>query len=145
MSIVTLAQALAQCRLEADYSPEQLQPYIDGAEDAAAGYLNRLIYIDQATLDQAMTAAPGVLGAANTAYSNAIASAADIEDPVERQATIDLANTRLRVAKQVFTRTINGVVANSSILAAILLTIGQLFENRSNVVVGEPAMEVSCA
>jgi hypothetical protein len=144
MSIVTMAQALAQCRLEDDYPPEQLQPYIDGAEDAAAAYLNRQVYVDQVTLDQATTAAPAALGAANMLYTNALAAAADIADLVERQATIDVANARLAAAKQAFARTINGIVANSSVLAAVLLIIGQLFENRSNVIVGAPAMELPC-
>ena len=64
MSLLTLAEARAQCRLEDDYPDEQLQPYMDAAEDSAAAYLNRTIYADQTTFDAARAAVPAVVGAA---------------------------------------------------------------------------------
>lgn len=46
MAVLTLADAIAQCRLEAAYPAEQLQPYMDAAEDAAIAYLNCNVYAD---------------------------------------------------------------------------------------------------
>jgi len=141
MSLLTIDEARAQCRVEADYPAEQLQPYIDGAEDDAAGYLNRAIFADQATLDAARDAVPAALGAAQDAYDAAVIAAAAINNDAEAQATLDVADARLADAKQSAARTVNGIVVDAGIKSAVRLTLGHLFANREAVVAGQ-AMEL---
>lgn len=136
MSLLTIDEARAQCRLESDYPAEQLQPYMDAADDAAAAYLNRTIYADQATLDTARDAVPATLGAAQDAYDASVTSADAIDNDAEAQATLDVASAKLADVKQAANRTINGVVVDASIKAAIRLTLGHLFANREAVVAG---------
>lgn len=142
MSLLTVAQACAQCRVESDYPSDQIQPYIDGAECAAAAYLNRALFASQDDLDTAMEAVPAQLGQANADYSAAIEAAASLADPLQKQAALDVANAKLSRARAEASTTINGIVANASVLAAVRLTLGQLFTSREDVVVGAAAVEL---
>lgn len=137
MSILTPAQARAQCRVESDYPDEQIQPYIDGAEDMASAYLNRAIFADPDALNQAQDDVPAELGAANAAYAAAIAAAAVIDDPLQKQGAIDIADARLDQAKVAAARITHGIVVNGSIVAALLLTVGRLFAFREDVVAND--------
>ena len=137
MSLLTLAEARAQCRVEDDYPDEQLQPYMDGAEDSAAAYLNRTVYADQTALDAARDAVPATLGAAQDAYDAAVVAAAAIDNEAEAQATIDVAAARLAEAQRVAARAIHGIALNDSIKAAVRLILGHLFANREAVAVGQ--------
>lgn len=143
MSILTVADALAQCRLESDYPPEQLQPYIDGAEAAAAAYLNRSLFADQEALTAAQDAAPGLMGDANAAYQAAMTAALQLEDSTERAAAITLASTRLAEAQRAANWAIFGMAANAAVLSAIRLTMGHLFANREAVIAGASAAAVA--
>lgn len=140
MSLLTIDEARAQCRVEADYPAEQLQPYIDAAEDSASAYLNRIVYIDQATLDAAVDAIPAALGAAQDAYDASALAADSITNDAEKQATLDVAAMRLEKANRDAGRVLHGVVVNASILAAVRLTLGHLFANREEVVIGSTAV-----
>ena len=51
MSIIDIDVARAHLRLEPDYPAQQVQPYLDAAEDAARQFLNRRIFADQAAKD----------------------------------------------------------------------------------------------
>ena len=137
MSLLTIAEARAQCRVEDDYPNEQLQPYMDAADDAAAAYLNRAIYADQGALDTARDAVPASLGAAQDDYDTAAAAAGAIENDAEAQATLDVAAAKLADARQSAARTINGIVVDASIKAVIRLTLGHLFTNREAVATGQ--------
>lgn len=142
MPIVSLAQARSHVRVEADYPEEQLQDAIAGAEDAAQAFLNRRIYSDASALAQARSGYPAAVKEAAAARDRALADAVFIDDRTERTAAIRLADVSYREAKAEADACINGVVVNPSIVAAILLTIGHLYANRSDVVVGTQAVEL---
>ncbi|WP_414609877.1 head-tail connector protein [Stenotrophomonas pavanii] len=142
MPIVSIAQARSHVRVEADYPEEQLQAAIAGAEDAAQAYLNRRIYSDTASLDEARAGYPTAAREAAASRDQALASAVFIEDRNERTAAIQMADIAYREAKAEADACIYGVVVNPSIVTAILLTIGHLYANRSDVVVGTQAVEL---
>lgn len=137
MSLLTLAEARAQCRVEDDYPAEQLQPYMDAADDAAAAYLNRTIYADQAALDTARDAVPATLGTAQDDYDSAVDAADAIANTAQQQASLDLAAVKLAEAQHAAGRTLYGVVVNDSIKSAVRLILGHLFANRESVVTGQ--------
>ncbi|WP_423173515.1 head-tail connector protein [Stenotrophomonas maltophilia] len=142
MPIVSLAQARSHVRVEADYPEEQLQAAIAGAQDAAQAYLNRRIYEDADALALARGSYPAVMKAAALAKSQALADAVFIEDGDERTAAIRLAVVAHREATVEAEACIHGVVANPSIFSAILLTLGHLYANRADVIVGAQTVEL---
>ena len=142
MAIVSLAQARSHVRVEADYPAEQLQSAIDGAQDAAQAYLNRAVYEDVAALATARDGYPEAMGTAARTRDAALAEAVFIEDSAERTAAIDLAKLQYREAVAAADSCIHGIVVNPSIQAAVLLTLGHLYANRSDVVVGAPVAEL---
>lgn len=133
MAIVALSVAKAHLRLESDYPDAQVQGKLDAAESSAGQFLNRRIFEDQDTLDAAIAAVPGELAAAGAAYQNAMTAAADIEDSVARCAAERHALRVYRDAQTAAEETYAGIVINAQIEAAILLTLGHLFENRQDV------------
>lgn len=133
MSLITLATAKAHLRLESDYPDAQIQGKLDAAESAAAQFLNRRIYADGAALIAATAAVPAALAAAGTAYAAAMTAADAIEDQVARCAAQGYALRVYRVAQIDAGETYAGIVINPQIEAAILLTLGHLFENRQDV------------
>jgi hypothetical protein len=133
MSVITLASAKAHLRLESDYPDVQVQGKLDAAESAAAQFLNRRVFADQAALDAAITAVPAALVAAGVAYQAALTTAGEIEDGVARCAAEGHALRVYRDAQTLANETYAGIVINPQIEAAILLTLGHLFENRQDV------------
>ncbi|WP_219209212.1 head-tail connector protein [Variovorax boronicumulans] len=142
MPVVTLDQARAHLRLEADYPADQVEPYIAGAVDAAAQYLNRAIFDDWSSLDAALAALPAARGTARSAYKTAADAAALLEDPADRADALSVAQARLDFVTAETGRVLNGIVVNPSIVTAVLLTLGHLFSNREDVVVGVTATDV---
>jgi hypothetical protein len=132
MSVITLATAKAHLRLESDYPDAQVQGKLDAAESSAAQFLNRRVFADQAALDVAITAVPASLVAAGVAYQAALTTAGEIEDSVARCAAEGHALRVYRDAQTLASETYAGIVINSQIEAAILLTLGHLFENRQD-------------
>lgn len=142
MSIVTPSDAREQCREDPDVPDDVFQPFIDAAEASVAAYLNRAIFADAAAFTAAQDAVPAAIGSANAAYGLAVEGAVAIADPEQRQAVIDLAKARLDEAKIAGHRTIYGMVANGAVIGAIKLTIGHLYANREDVVVGSSTAAV---
>lgn len=142
MAVVTPAQARAHLRLASDYPEDQITPYLAAAVDAAAEYLNRTIYADEAAEGAALQAMPGNLGQASTAHAAALAAAAEIASDVEKAATIQVANKRLAAANHQANRDLHGLQWNASIHSAVLLILGHLFSNREDVVVGATVSDI---
>ena len=141
MPIVSLAQARAHVRVEADYPAEQLETMIAGAVDAAQAYLNRAIYESAEALSEARAGYVPAVGAADAARQASREVSACLP-PAERVAALQLATAVYRDAIAEASRCIHGLVINGSIQAAILLTLGHLYANRSDVVVGAQAVEL---
>lgn len=136
MPILTANEARAHCRLDDDYPIEQLQPYIDGAERHVIAYLNRSVFADLAALNAAQEALAEGLGQAYDARQSAIQAAESVENPAQRKAMIELAEKRYIDAQLQATRVMHGIVADGTIRAAMLLTLGNLFAHRETDVVG---------
>lgn len=133
MSLITLAAAKAHLRLESDYPDAQVQGKLDAAESAAAQFLNRRVYADAGALSAAIGAVPAALVAAGTAYQAALTAADEIEDCIAQRAAKGYAARAYRDAQTVACETYAGIVINPQIEAAMLLTLGHLFENRQDV------------
>ncbi|WP_329770475.1 head-tail connector protein [Stenotrophomonas maltophilia] len=142
MSLLTPEQCRAQCRVDGDYADAELAALLASAEDAAAAYLNRSLFADQAALDSALDAFPAEAAAAASAYSAALAAADSEQDPAKATAMRSVARQRKASADLAMSRTLAGIVVNPSIVAAVRLTLAHLWENPSAVVVGATAVEL---
>lgn len=142
MAIVSIAQARSHVRVEADYPVEQLQDAIAGAIDAAQAYLNRRVYESADDLAAARALYPASVREAAAARDQSLADAVFIESDEERTATIRIAKVAYQEAVQAAEASVHGAVVNPSIVSAVLLTIGHLYANRSDVVVGATAVEL---
>jgi len=139
MSLIDLPTAKAHLRVGVGYPDEQVVPYLNAAESSAAQFLSRRIFENQGALDTAVAAVPAALSAAGTAYQAAMTTAGAIEDDVARRAAEGYALRAYRDAQTAASETYAGIVINPQIEAAILLTMGHLFESREDVVVGATA------
>lgn len=142
MSLISLADAAAHCRVDSDYPAEQLQGYVDGAEAAAAAYLNCAIFQSQGALDTAVDGIPAKAAEDAALYAGAIEAAAALQDVDERRAFIEVATKRRDDAALSRARLLNGVVANPAIFSAIKLTLGTLFANREDVAIANNVLEL---
>jgi hypothetical protein len=133
VSIISLATAKAHLRLESDYPDSQVLPKLEAAERMAAEFLNRRIYAADTDLTAAVSAVPAALVAAGTAYQTALAAGEAIDDEVARCAAQGYAQRVYREAQAAAGEIYAGIVINPQIEAAILLTLGHLFENRQDV------------
>lgn len=116
--------------------------YAKAAEQAAVSFIDRRVFADDTALSAAIAAAPAALSAATVAYKAAIADAASVSEPVEQAEALrvaDLAYNRARIASR---QVHDGIVINEAITAAMLLTIGHLYTNREDAVVGTIAAEL---
>lgn len=138
MSIIDLAVARHQLRLEPDYPAEQVQGPLDAAERRAAQFLNRAIFASAEAQTLAMAAVPAQLQAASDAYSvarTAVASAdASVRDLLLAQAERTFCEARTGARE-----TLAGIVVNADIRSGILLLMAHLYYNRAGVAAGGAA------
>lgn len=128
MSFLTLSQVKIHLRIDGTDSDADLTGKIAAAEVAAINDLQCNVYADQNALDAAIAAVPATLAAAKEAFDAACAAAYVIDD-------LDAYKQALSVYSRsgyAATRTRNGVVINDLIIAAMLLIVGWLYENRED-------------
>jgi hypothetical protein len=142
MPVITLDQARAHLRVDADYPQGQIETYIAGAQDHASQYLNRSIFDTADAMSAAITALPAALAAARVAYEAGVAAAKEIENAGDRCDALEIARAQLEASRAGTARTLNGIVVNPSIVSAVLLLLGHLFENREDVVAGVSVAEL---
>lgn len=142
MSLVDLPAAKAHLRLEAAYPDDQVAPTLAAAEGAAASFLNRRIFETQDALTTALAGVPDALIAAADARRNALTAAAALPDCDARAMATKAAEAAYAAAQEAARATYAGIVVNAQIRAGILLILGHLFENRSDVEVGVSVAEV---
>ena len=142
MAWITIERARTHCRVEPEYPSDQLQPYMEAAEDAAVRYLNRAVFPSAQELNTALDALPAMLKAAREVYDAAVAAAAAVADETEKQAMLCVAKVKLDNARASAPRILNGIILNPSILSAALLTLGHLYANREDSVIGASAVEL---
>jgi len=133
---ITQEIAIAHLRLTADDIDSDITLKSDAAEQATIGYLKRAVYENQAKLDAAIAQVPAALAAAKDVYASADAAASLIADRelclIEKTYAFDV----YRNAKFAAASTRRGLVINSAILSAMLLILGDLWENREDTAVG---------
>ena len=139
MPLLTAQQCREHCNVIGTDQDDVLLAFLASAEDAAAAYLNRTVHADAGALGAAMDGYPAAVADAHVAYDSAT-EAADLEqangDAIKAQAMRDVAALKRATALRAAERAANGIVVNASILAAVKLTLGHLFENREAVVTG---------
>lgn len=141
MSIVSTDQAQQHLRLAAgEFDAEDLALKLAAAETAAGTFLNRNVYETKDALDGAIAGAPAALAAATDAYSTAMTAAAGIASDTERAIVECGAREAYAHAQLAARRTYLGIVVNDAIRAAILLTLGLLWENREDLIIGTTAV-----
>lgn len=136
MSFVTLAEAKIHLRVDGTDEDALIGIYINAAEQAAIKAMDRGVYADITALQAAMTAAPGVLTTATATYTAAVTAAEAMTDATEQAAALQVAETAYMRAQVAYRQVFDGIVVNDQIKAAVLLTVGHLYANREDVVVG---------
>ena len=136
MSFVTLAEAKIHLRVDGTDEDALIGLYINAAEQAAIKAMDRGVYADDTALNAAKTAAPAALTAATDAYTAAVTAADAMTDATEQAAALQVAETAYMRALVAYRQAFDGIVVNDQIKAAVLLTVGHLYANREDVVVG---------
>ncbi|ANN66466.1 head-tail connector protein [Bordetella bronchialis] len=142
MALLTAEQCRAQCRVTGDYDDAELADKLASAENAVSAHLNRNVYVDQEALDAAVNDLADAAGQAQEAYDQAVAAAAGLSSDAAREMALQVAEKRLADFRLNAQRTLNGIVANGSILAAVRLTLGHLYANRESVATGVTVAEL---
>lgn len=142
MTLISMLVAKTHLRVVGDDEDADIELKLEAAEQSAASYLNRNLYNDQAALDVAMAAAPALFSTARQVNQEAVDAAMLLEDDTERDMALAAAAERFGAASSTAVLTYRGMVVTSAIKAAILLTLGHLYENREEVVVGLSVAEM---
>lgn len=142
MPMLTALQCREHCNVIDAEQDAVLLAFLASAEDAAAAYLNRTIHADQAALDAAIAAYPQAVATARAAYDTSITAATLEPDKYKAAAMRDIASLKLSKELRSAEWAANGIVVNPSILAAVKLTLGHLYENRESVITGTIASEI---
>ncbi len=136
MSFVPLAEAKLHLRVTEPDEDALIGLYINAAEQSAVSLLDRGVYVDGTALTAAKAAAPGALDTACAAYDAAIEAAEAMTDDALQAAATQAAENAWLKACVTYRQTMDGMVVNDTIRAAVLLIVGHLFANRENVVAG---------
>ena len=136
MSFVQLAEASLHLRVDCTDEDALILLYISAAEQAAINAMDRGVYADSTALQTAIAAAPAALAAATSAKEAAVAAAEALTDADEKAAALKAAENAYLRAKVAYRQVLDGIVVNDQIKAAVLLTVGHLYANREDVVVG---------
>ena len=136
MSFVTLAEAKTHLRVDGTDEDALIGLYINAAEQAAIKAMDRGVYADGTALQTAMTAAPAALTAATAAKESAIVAAEAMTDADEKAVALQVAEAAYLRALVAYRQVFDGIVVNDQIKAAVLLTVGHLYANREDVVIG---------
>lgn len=136
MSLVTLESAKLHLRVDTSDEDALIAVYITAAEQSAVSLLDRGVYVDGTALTAAKAAAPGALETASAAYDAAIEAAQAMTDDALQAAATQAAENAWLKACVTHRQTMDGMVVNEAIRAAVLLIVGHLFANREDVVAG---------
>lgn len=141
MSVIAIEVAMQHLRAEDD-DQAHVQRLLDAAERAAAEYLNRRFYLDAGALAAARQDVAARRQAIREAYAAELEAAGLLTDQDDRAAAVADAEEVRREALQDCTATARGMVIEPDIVAACLLTLGHLYANREDVVVGTIAAKL---
>ena len=136
MILVTLESAKLHLRVDTSDEDALIAVYITAAEQSAVSLLDRGVYVDGTALGVARAAAPGELDTAIAACEAAVTAAELLSDADAQDAAIQTAENNLLRANVAYRQTMDGMVVNEAIRAAVLLIVGSLYAQREDVVVG---------
>jgi len=140
--LLTPEQCREQCRVTGDYDDALLGQLLASAEDVVSAHMNRAVFESEDALAAALDEVPDQAAAAQEAYDTAVANAMQLSSAAAKDAALRVAKARLAASDQAARRTLSGIVANPSILAAVRLTLGHLYANRESVVTGVSVAEL---
>lgn len=129
MKIVTIAEALEQCRADAE-DTTLVTLYADAAEAACEKFCNRAFFATAGAKSSAVDSVPSNLAAANTEYKASLASADANPDEYQREVLIAAAEAKFHEKSDAEYRNLHGLVADAAVKAAILLTTASFYANR---------------
>jgi len=136
--LITLEAAKLHLRVDHDDEDSLITSQIKSAEALSMRFLNRNVYADQIALDAARASAPGLLSAATSAYQVAVSAAEALDDDVEKEVALNAATKQYLDAQAAARMALTGTILAKvdGFESAVLLTVGHLYENREDVVVG---------
>lgn len=134
MPLIDVPTAKRELRVTHSEEDADIERKIAAAEEQATLFLGRAVYVTQEELTAAIAAAPATLAAASTAYDAAIEAAGALTNTVERTLAERAAKDTYNDAMFAYQRTMRGMVANDSVLTAVLLTTASLWEHRGDEV-----------
>ena len=141
MPVIDMAIARHHLR-EPEDDEAYLLGLLEAAEQSAADYLQRQFFADTEGLSTARMLVPAARAAAREAYDAARAQANSVADGENRQAALADAERVRRETLDQCEAIAQGMVINPAIQAACLLTLGHLYANREDVVVGTITAEM---
>lgn len=133
LDFYTVSQAL---RLDSDVPVDLVLLWVGAAEAAAAEYMNRNIYPDEQSRLTAIAAVPAAFTAAKVVFDSVATMAASISDAEQKEMALFSSRSLFAEAKTAAHRTYQGIVVNDQIRAAILLMVGNLYENNQDQALG---------
>lgn len=136
MSFVQLSEAKLHLRVDGTDEDALIGLYINAAEQAAIKAMDRGVYADGTALQTARTDAPAALTAATAEKDAAVVKAEAMTDANEKAAALQVAEAAYLRALVAYRQVFDGIVVNDQIKAAVLLTVGHLYSNREDSVVG---------
>lgn len=134
--LITMDEAMAQLRYVPDdpsADQNEIQRFIDSAISVSQRYLQRYVYVDQATLDAAVAAVPAAVQSAEDAYTAALAAVAQMPLGLPRDMALYKAETDHDEAASSARQTYRGMVINESIKRGMLMLISHYDQNREAV------------
>ena len=143
MAIFTIDELVEYCRADGDDNAV-LQRCLDSAVAIASKYCNRTFYETQAEADAAQATSAQLMMDAITEY-NALVDAAKESEDIDSDMFAQLLQfyqARRDRALDAAYRAENATAIDDAVAAAILLITGHLYENRTDVIVGQGAAAV---
>ena len=131
MPVINIEKAMVHLRVDEDTGDDVLDK-LKSAEDKAARYLNRFFYATELDLSSAKSLIPNLITTSNQNYRDSCDAANLISDYQSRSLMLSAAENIKNEAACNLKMTLQGIVINPSIEAAVLLILGSLYENRED-------------
>ena len=131
MPVINIEKAMVHLRVDEDTGGDVLAK-LNSAEDKAAQYLNRFFYATSAAWTEAISLTLDQLNYELVKYKESCDAANLVADPVSRNMLLSAAENLKKEAQRNTKMSMQGIVINPSIEAAVLLILGSLYENRED-------------